>query len=1053
MSDQPEHVLELGASSSSTPTSVVLAPVVERKCARRTRRKQRSTGGGFPTVTECTGKSVFARKATVTQLAAMQGDTKIKSEADRRIEGMSAADIQDALEEIHNKLSPEMIEFLRFRSKEARPHTKVDLDIRPDKSDADVHAITARCRDVQLEDSPNVAATGAEPSSIADDMDLLLHDGVPAECEKLEWTQDARLATEGQETVETMQQCKLFLGEAGSYRFDLNGKILSAKERATLPTHLGLHHHGVNPSDAGYTVTEVILLMRSANAAQRAMAFNVFAKIVQRNRELVFKPLLDSHAFALAFTKLSVADNNPAAAAAQLEVAEAVLGVQKSNVLSVERDLYLASLFYSAFAVGSTSGVVELLLSSDIVPIFLSFAHSWYMSKSYALCSRALQVCRLMVKSCNVATGGILLSKINIPHLLEIALSNSGFRPVFLACDIVSSLILFAGWGEVDPKISGSLYSDGTLRAISAHLQIYLHERKNWAETHQLAAAASVRVLRAALVFDSGIRVFRDCLPAVCAMCFSLLNAASKRLSDTVGVASREAFLALEAFVHAIFSLVSGVESNMNNGDEYAMDDERILFRSQISALVPVASFATKVLLEDDLQTRSDLKAAAGHFAGSVHTFHHESIAVNDVSNVLQLAKCGAEYLALQPTHSVVGNDSIASMAHAAARMLVKCPLPENEVADICRHLITAADYESKRLSSSLGSVRPVANAASEWLVKYSQLRPNAEAIFRAVQLIPQVAEPQIIIELVFKCIANPSLLETLNSQLTRSTAIECKELLTGLTLNALLSKQSIRAKGDDQANHGGLLTTFADIVKTWVSTSDTVEYGALIVETVLKSDILPASKLYQTLHFAPPPCFMHGTVLSRLVVSCGEKAYSERARVFDEAYTRSSTLSSHKRPPLAERILILSQALADRGPFVSAQDGAIDALASLVLAAMCHLDVHAQLRLQMWQNCVRDVGGAALFAHAQFFGNVESLKLQVEHESIMSEYCRTIADGLLEGMRCPSVLRNVIRTRIQASLQLKPGAGELGLLLACANDSSSRVDTAQWLSYTCSIP
>jgi hypothetical protein len=92
------------------------------------------------------------------------------------------------------------------------------------------------------------------------------------------------------------------------WRFDLDGRRLSALARRALPTHLGLHHHGADAADgieaairgcsagsgsagsgiagtesgagdAGYTQAELLHLTRSALPAQAAGAWRVLARV------------------------------------------------------------------------------------------------------------------------------------------------------------------------------------------------------------------------------------------------------------------------------------------------------------------------------------------------------------------------------------------------------------------------------------------------------------------------------------------------------------------------------------------------------------------------------------------------------------------------------------------------------------------------------------------------------------------------------------------------------------------------------------------------------
>ncbi|KAF8835931.1 hypothetical protein BDN67DRAFT_1015100 [Paxillus ammoniavirescens] len=69
--------------------------------------------------------------------------------------------------------------------------------------------------------------------------------------------------------------------DSSAPRFDLHGAPISASLSATLPSHLGLHHHAEG-SHAGYTIEDVFLLSRSTVPAQRTSMLSVLAKIARR---------------------------------------------------------------------------------------------------------------------------------------------------------------------------------------------------------------------------------------------------------------------------------------------------------------------------------------------------------------------------------------------------------------------------------------------------------------------------------------------------------------------------------------------------------------------------------------------------------------------------------------------------------------------------------------------------------------------------------------------------------------------------------------------------
>jgi len=65
-------------------------------------------------------------------------------------------------------------------------------------------------------------------------------------------------------------------------RFDFRGRFLSPRVSRTIPSTKGLHHHGIAPEAAGYTVEELAHLARSAVPAQRCVAFQTLGRILYR---------------------------------------------------------------------------------------------------------------------------------------------------------------------------------------------------------------------------------------------------------------------------------------------------------------------------------------------------------------------------------------------------------------------------------------------------------------------------------------------------------------------------------------------------------------------------------------------------------------------------------------------------------------------------------------------------------------------------------------------------------------------------------------------------
>jgi RNA polymerase II-associated protein 1 len=65
-------------------------------------------------------------------------------------------------------------------------------------------------------------------------------------------------------------------------RFSFTGTIIPPAESLEISVDKGLHHHGLAPSSAGYTIPELAILSRSTLPNQRCMAYQVMGRILFR---------------------------------------------------------------------------------------------------------------------------------------------------------------------------------------------------------------------------------------------------------------------------------------------------------------------------------------------------------------------------------------------------------------------------------------------------------------------------------------------------------------------------------------------------------------------------------------------------------------------------------------------------------------------------------------------------------------------------------------------------------------------------------------------------
>jgi len=68
--------------------------------------------------------------------------------------------------------------------------------------------------------------------------------------------------------------------EANTMRFDFKGHFITPETSRSLPTHLGLHHHSIDPGAAGYTLAELGILARSVQPSQKCIALKIIGFVL-----------------------------------------------------------------------------------------------------------------------------------------------------------------------------------------------------------------------------------------------------------------------------------------------------------------------------------------------------------------------------------------------------------------------------------------------------------------------------------------------------------------------------------------------------------------------------------------------------------------------------------------------------------------------------------------------------------------------------------------------------------------------------------------------------
>ncbi|KAJ3061592.1 RNA polymerase II associated protein 1, partial [Podochytrium sp. JEL0797] len=255
-----------GASLSSTPL-VVLGNVVERDALPQP-FSYVAAPEAASVCSGASGASAFVPASSETAAVsdsggesfAQNGDafSAAQNEADARIAQMSDEQIEAAQREIMATFSDETIRKFKALGDKKRALKNPAFH---DKEKAMADAILEYQRDQAID-----ASLAAPPTPPND------------ESSKLEWMNPI---------ADTENAPK-----SSDLRFDLNGQVIPSD--ADLPHHLGLHHHGDDPSRAGYTIKELIYLARSSVSSQRSMCVQTLVSILKRFMNSLYSPA-ESH--------------------------------------------------------------------------------------------------------------------------------------------------------------------------------------------------------------------------------------------------------------------------------------------------------------------------------------------------------------------------------------------------------------------------------------------------------------------------------------------------------------------------------------------------------------------------------------------------------------------------------------------------------------------------------------------------------------------------------------------------------------------------------------
>lgn len=169
------------------------------------------------------------------------------------LDQMSATEIKEARNEITQKIDPELLDFIRNRASKKLLSSIKPKVINVESKTDDAHISTFVQKYIP-------------PSKV--------------EYEKLEWMMNPSNNPTEPLPIDQSDPTSFLTQTLAKFRFDFQGYRI--KESTEITDDSGLHHHNDNQTSPGYTLLELQHLSRSTVPAQRSLAFNVLAHIIDR---------------------------------------------------------------------------------------------------------------------------------------------------------------------------------------------------------------------------------------------------------------------------------------------------------------------------------------------------------------------------------------------------------------------------------------------------------------------------------------------------------------------------------------------------------------------------------------------------------------------------------------------------------------------------------------------------------------------------------------------------------------------------------------------------
>ncbi|KAF9274002.1 hypothetical protein BGZ68_001005, partial [Mortierella alpina] len=214
---------------------------------------------------------------------------QIDEENKQKLAQMSEAEIEEQRAELMRNLDPALVQKLLKRNTIQR-RVSFSEGVKVEDKVVNIHDVKLGREHSAFQAKRHEEQEGDHPLALK----KKYYSDVPAEPEKLEWMgieqesgASARSAL-GKSVAPGPQPYTVQEEDppAAHYRFDFAGKVINDQET---PVHMGLHHHGMDPTQAGYTLSELLHLIRSTVPSQRILPLNIVAKVLINCRDPTYE--------------------------------------------------------------------------------------------------------------------------------------------------------------------------------------------------------------------------------------------------------------------------------------------------------------------------------------------------------------------------------------------------------------------------------------------------------------------------------------------------------------------------------------------------------------------------------------------------------------------------------------------------------------------------------------------------------------------------------------------------------------------------------------------